>query len=185
MAKPRRRKWRWLVAGIVVVLAVAGIVVQHVAATPKGKVTLPGTLLGLPKATSAGARQLAADLVRDEKKSAGDKLSGIMAGVYGSPTSAWFAIAGGGICGTCSAKSPVVLKNSLITQGFAQVATFPAGPKGGVLVCGSKPDQGGTLIRCSWVDDTTAGDVIYAGGSASGVADAAAKTIRARAVIEH
>jgi hypothetical protein len=169
----------------VVAFAAAGIVVQHVSATPKGKVTLPGTLLGLPKATSAGARHLAAGLVRDEMKSADDKLSGIVAGVYGSPASAWFAIAGGGICGTCSAKSAVTLKNSLIAQGFTRAAAYPAGPKGGVLACGSKPAQGGTVIRCSWVDDTTAGDVIYAGGSASGLADAAAKTIRARAVIEH
>ncbi len=126
-----------------------------------------------------------AGLVRDERKSADGKLLGIEAGVYGAPTSEWFAIAGGGICGTCSAKSAVDLKNSLIAQGFTRAAAYPAGPKGGVLACGSKPGGGGTVIRCSWVDDATAGDVIYAGGSAGGLADAAAKTIRARSVIEH
>jgi len=43
---------------------------------------------------------------------------------------------------------------------------------------------GGTLIRCTWVDDTTAGDVLYANGAATGLADAAAKTNQARAAVD-
>ena len=57
-------------------------------------------------------------------------------------------------------------------------------PKDGDLVYGSAASQGSTLIRCSWVDDTTAGDVLYANGAAAGLADAAAKTNQARGAVE-
>jgi len=109
-----------------------------------------------------------------------------MAGIYGSPTGAWLAIAAGGICGTCYAKSTSVVERGLVRSGYSNVRAFPAGSKGGSLACGSKLTGTGTLLlHCTWVDKMTAGDVLYAGGSASGLAAAAAKTNQVRAVVEH
>jgi len=159
------------------------------AAKPKGRrraliVALPGTLLGLPKASTASATHIANTLRAKEKAGYGRKLAGVVAGVYGRNAGPWFAISGGGICGTCSPKSVSVIRNHLAASGYADAASFPAGPKGGDLACGSAPSQGGTLIRCTWVDATTAGDVLYANGAATGLADAAAKTNQAGAAVE-
>ena len=184
-AKPKGRKRALIVAAIVVVVVIAGIVAgTALSAKPKGSVALPGTLLGLPHATSANARHIATTVRTKEKAGDGSKLAGVVAGVYGRNTGPWFAISGGGICGTCSPKSVSVITNHLVADGYADAASFPAGPKGGDLACGSAASQSGTLIRCTWVDDTTAGDVLYANGSASGLADAAAKTNQARAAVE-
>jgi len=109
----------------------------------------------------------------------------VVAGVYGRNTGPWFAISGGGICGTCSPRFASVLRNGLVANGYADAASFPAGPKGGAPACGSATSHGSTLIRCTWVDDTTAGVVLYANGSASGLADTtAARTNQARAAVE-
>jgi hypothetical protein len=184
-AKPKGRRRALIVAAIVVVVAVAGIVAGNaLSAKPKGSVALPGTLLGLPKASTASATHIANTLRAKEKAGYGRKLAGVVAGVYGRNTGPWFAISGGGICGTCSPKSVSVIRNHLVASGYADAASFPAGPKGGDLACGSATSQGGTLIRCTWVDDTTAGDVLYANGAATGLADAAARTNQARAAVE-
>ena len=136
--KPKRRTRKLLVAAIVVVVAVGGIVYGYtMSGTPKGSVALPGTLLGLPKASSASATHIAATLRAKEKAGYGKKLAGVVAGVYGRNTGPWFAISGGGICGTCSPKSASVIRNHLAASGYADAATFPAGPKGGDLACGS------------------------------------------------
>jgi len=166
-----------IVAGLVAATAFAG--------KPKGSLALPNKLLGLPKATGAGARQLADRFRTQEQAGASRKLTAIVAGVYGSPAGAWLAITGGGLCGTCSAKSAAAVRSNLAAHGYADAASFPAGPKGGALACGSRASQVSTVIRCTWVDGRTAGDVLFAGGAASGLADAAAKTNQARTATEH
>jgi len=181
---PRRRKLV-LVTGLVIVVIVAGLVAGiALAGKAKGSLALPGRLLGLPKATGVGARQLADRFRTQEQTGASGKLSGVVAGVYGSPAGAWLVITGGGICGTCSAKSAAAVRSNLAANGYADAASFPAGRKGGALACGSRASQVSTVIRCTWVDGGTAGDVLFSGGAASGLADAAAKTNQARTATE-
>ena len=182
---PRRRKLL-LAAVVVAVVIVAGLIAGiAVGGKPKGSVALPHTLLGLPKATTAGARQLAATFRAQEQAGAKGRLIGVVAGIYGDPAGAWLVIAGGGICGTCWAKSAAVVRSNLAAHGYAGAALYPAGPNGGVLACGSRASQDGTLIRCTWVDSRTAGDVLFSAGVASGLADAAAKTNQVRRATEH
>jgi hypothetical protein len=183
--RPRRRLLPWIIVAAVIVVGAGGYFTFHaISSTPKGSITLPRTLLSLPRATSGGASHLAGVLSREETSNSHGKLSGVKAGVYGSPTGAWLAVAGGGICGTCYAKSPSALKSGLVSSGYSNVRAFPSGPKGGALACGEKTAGSNTLLHCTWVDSKTAGDVLYAGGSASGLTDAATKTNQVRAAIE-
>lgn len=182
---PRRRKLL-LAAVVVAVVIIAGLIAGiALGGKPKGSLALPHTLLGLPRATSAGARHLAATFRAQEQAGANGKLTGVVAGIYGNPAGAWVAISGGGICGTCWLKSPGAVRSNLTAHGFAGAALYPAGPKGGVLACGSRASQDGILIRCTWVDGRTAGDVLFSAEAASGQADAAAKTNQVRAATEH
>jgi len=170
----------------VIAAAVGGYFAQHqTSSTPKGSITLPRTLLSLPRATSAAADRLARNLRNSEATHSHGRLWNIMAGIYGSPTGAWLAIAAGGICGTCYAKSTSVVERGLVRSGYSGVRAFPAGSKGGSLACGSRQIRSGTLLHCIWVDKMTAGDVLFAPGSASGLAEAAAKTNQVRAAVEH
>jgi hypothetical protein len=178
-AKPSGRRRGLIIVGVTAVLIVAVVIVGVVVAnSPKGGLSLPARLLGLPKVTSASARHVASELKTAESSG---KISGVVAGVYGDPNGAWFAIAGGGICGTCSAKSASVLRHNLTASGYQDATSFPAGVKGGELACGTRTD----VIRCTWVDGKTAGDMLFSGGSATSLADAAAKTNQARAATEH
>ncbi|HEX9064499.1 MAG TPA: hypothetical protein VF843_05290 [Streptosporangiaceae bacterium] len=179
--QPRRRR-ALIIVGAVAVLVVVGIIGGLVAAShPKGGVSLPGKLLGLSKATSADARRLATTLKSEESSGGKGRLKNVQAAVYGSPSGTGIAVSGGGICGTCEAKSPAVVRGNLTSSGYAGATSFPGGSKGGTVACGTK----GGLIRCTWVDKGTAGDILFAGSSASGLADAAAKTNQIRTVIEH
>ncbi len=171
-------------AAVIVVGAGGYFALHAISSSAKGSITLPHTVLSLPRATGGGANHLASVLSKGEAKNSHGRLSGIKAGVYGTPTGAWLAVAGGGICGTCYAKSPSALESSLISSGYSNVSAYPAGPKGGALACGEKSAGSNTLLHCTWVDSKTAGDVLYAGGEASGVADAAAKTNQVRAAVE-
>jgi hypothetical protein len=53
-----------------------------------------------------------------------------------------------------------------------------------VLARGSRSAQGVTVLRCVWVDDRTAGDVVFGGGAATSLTDATAKTKQVIAVTE-
>lgn len=184
---PRRSRRRVLLAVTIAAVVVVAVIVAGlvVASHPKGKLVLPARLLGLPKATSASARHLADQLKTAEESGTGGKLADVVVGVYGSPTSAWFAVTGGGICGTCSANSASTQRHDLAAAGYSDATSFPAGPKGGVLTCGSRTSQGSTVLRCTWVDGQTAGNMLLAAGAASSLADAAAKTNQVRAATEH
>src|SRR5262252_4341645 len=107
---PVRRPRRWLVHKIIVVALIAAgigglVAFSNASKSSKGKITLPATLLNLHKNTSTGATHLAGALMRGEATSSHGRLKDVKAGVYGSPTAAWLAVAAGGICGTCFAKS--------------------------------------------------------------------------------
>lgn len=79
------------------------------------------------------------------------------------------------------ARSADMRRHGWAGPAAAAAALAGLGPKGGNVACGTEAG----LIRCTWVDSGTAGDIVFAGGFASGVADAAAKTNQIRAVIEH
>ncbi|HET7018444.1 MAG TPA: hypothetical protein VFI65_31280 [Streptosporangiaceae bacterium] len=184
----RRRRRRRILLAVVISVAVvvaAAVAVVAVAAHPKGKLVLPGSLLGLSKATSASATHLAGQIKAAEKSGADGKLSNVVAGVYGSLTGPRFLVTGGGICGACSAKSAATQRGNLVAAGYPNAKSFPAGANGGVLACGSRSSQGSTLLRCAWVDDRTAGDVVFDDGVATSLADAAAKTKQVIAATEH
>jgi hypothetical protein len=183
--RPRRRKLM-LATAVAAVVVIAGLIAGiALGAKPKGSVALPGTLLSLPRATSPSAEHLARTLRTQEEAGTSGRLNGVVAGVYGDPAGAWLAISGGGICGTCSAKSPAAVRRNLTAHDYAHATGYPAGPKGGVLACGARVVQGSTLIRCTWVDGGTAGDVLFSPGVATSLADAAAKTNQIRVATEH
>jgi hypothetical protein len=180
--RSRRRRWL-IISGVVVVIVIAAVIAGVLGASnPKGGLTLPGKLLGLSKATSANATHLAATLKREESSGGNGRLKNVVAGVYGSTVAKGIAISGGGICGTCSARSPSVVRGILTSDGYLDAKSFSGGSKGGTVACGSKTNG---LIRCTWVDNSTAGDILYGGGFATSLSDAAAKTNQIRAAIEH
>jgi hypothetical protein len=180
----KRRLLPWIIVAAVIFVGAGVALAVHAFTSPKGSISLPSTLLGLHKATSSSADRLANDLVRAESKNSHGRLSGIKAGVYGAPQAEWVAVAGGGICGTCTAKSASALESSLRSSGYSNVASFPAGPNGGALACGEKAAGSTTLLHCTWVDGKTAGDTLLAGGAALDPVDAAAKTNEIRAAVE-
>ncbi len=183
----RRRRRRIVLAVVIATAVVVAIVVAGIVAAshPKGKLVLPATLLGLSKATSASATHLAGQIKAEEKAGSDGKLSDVVAGVYGSPVGPQVIVTGGGICGTCSAKSAATQRSRLVAAGYPNARSFPAGANGGVLACGSRSSQGSTVLRCAWVDDRTAGNVLFGGGVATSLADAAAKTKQVLAAAEH
>jgi hypothetical protein len=181
--QPRRRFRPALIIGLVVVLLAAlGVVLALVVMrTPKGSITLPGTLLGVSQGTGPGAKAIDRRLMNDLAASAKGKLLHPVAAVYGDPSGAAFAVAGAGICGTCAPKSVADAERGI---GFAGIQSFPSGPKGGVLLCAPSP-QSATGFYCWWFDQKTGGYVAYVGGFASSNADAAAKTNQIRSTVEH
>jgi len=192
-SRPARRRPRftpWIIAAALIAAVGGGFAAfqNFSSPSPKGSIVLPSSLLNLSRATSTGANQLAGRLVKAETTTSHGKLTNVKAGVYGTPTAAWLAVAGGGICGNCYAKSPSALKNSLknalVIGGYSNVRLFPPGPKGGALACGSRSSGAVTLLHCIWADSKTAGDIIYAGGAASDLPDAAAKSNQVRAAVE-
>jgi hypothetical protein len=61
---------------------------------------------------------------------------------------------------------------------------FPAGPKGGKLVCGLRLLNNATIFVCAWSDRLAAGGVLYSDKAVYSLPDAASKTVRIRSVIE-
>ena len=183
MISPKRRGW--MIAAVAVVLAAGGLLIQHaVSSQVKGHLVLPGTLLGLPKNTSSAARHAAGTLKNREMQGAGGNLQSVVAAVYGSPTGHLVAVSGGGLCGTCTPDPASQLQSDLVAQGYPDARLFPAGPTGGAMACGTHSTLTASAIRCSWVDDHTAGDILYLGESAKGLDDAAAQSLTVRSVIE-
>lgn len=109
----------------------------------------------------------------------------VIAAGYGdqSGSSPGFAVGGGSNCALCEPNPPSKIMRSMVGLGFADVRSFPPGPGGGALVCGTL--AGGTSIDCKWINASTGGDILFFHGFASGLADAAAKTRQVLAIIEH
>jgi hypothetical protein len=182
---PAKRRRGWIIFAVVLVLASGGFLIQHlVSSQVKGHLVLPRTLLGLPKNTSSAAQHVADTLKNREMQGASGKLKGVVAAVYGSPTSHLVTVSGGGLCGTCMPDSASQLKSDLVAQGYPDATLFPAGPKGGAMACGTHSTLTASAIRCAWVDNDTAGDILYVGGSAKGLDDAAAQSLTVRSVVE-
>jgi len=178
-----------VIAGIVaVLLAVLGFVLQHAASSAggaaRGSVTLPGTLLGVRQNTSPAARAVDRALARGLVAAAGQgHFLHEVVGVYGSLSGAGFFVEGDAGCGNCPPESAAAALRRLRMDN-PDARLFPPGPNGGTLVCAPRPAQT-AVFACWWYDDKTSGLAYYWSGSASGVADAAAKTNQIRAAIEH
>jgi len=154
-----------------------------------GSISLPGRLLGVPKYTGQGARRLDASIARQEVAVSKGQEVHVAGAFYGNPdpsaSGPTFFVGGGGWCGTCRPSTTTQIMKAATGKGVADARSFPLGPGGGALVCYSAAVPGGTAIACTWADPRTGGDVVYHGGAASGLADAAAKTRRILAAIEH
>ena len=70
------------------------------------------------------------------------------------------------------------------TSGEPDATAFPPGPPGGLLTCFSFT-QLGRVIDCSWINQASAAQVLFVGGYASTLADAAAKTRELQDAIDH
>jgi hypothetical protein len=181
----RRRGLRTgLIIGGVVLLAIVVAIVVRVVVTPgaKGSLSFPGTLLGLNKNTSPAALAIDRQLSHGIAAGGKSKVLHVKAAIYGDPTGAAFAVAGGGICSTCAPKSVGDAEKAI---GFPGIQSFPPGPNGGVLLCAPHVVQGRNWFYCWWFDQKTGGYVAYGGGTASGLSDAAGKTNQIRAAVEH
>ncbi len=179
----RRTRVRVITGIVIAVLAVLGFVLQYLAGTgAKGSVTLPGTLLGIRENTSPAARAFDRAWVRQVRAGAQAKILHPVAGYYGQP-GAGFVVAGGGACGTCEVRSAAATLRRYRPR-FPGARLFPPGLNGGTLLCAALPAQGAPPA-CWWYDEKTFGNVVYFGGSASGLAGAAAKTKQIRAAVEH
>lgn len=179
------RRLAWIIAVAVLMLAGGGFFLTHSGSSqPKGFVVLPVRLLGLSQDTSVPGELLVNRLKKAEMRGNRGELKGVVAGVYG-PLFGSFAVSGGGLCGSCLPVSANLVKSGMVAHGYANVRLFPPGPKGGELACGTRSSGGSRVIRCTWVDDRTAGDILYFDGSAMGLADAAAQSITVRSAVEH
>ncbi len=177
----RRTRVRVITGIVIAVLVVLGFVLQHLAGTgARGSVRLPGTLLGVSENTSPAARALDRTFVRRVVVHSHAKVLHPVADVYGGSSGPGFVVAGGGACGTCAPKSAAATLRRYRTR-YPGARLFPPGRNGGALICAPL----GSVFGCWWYDDMTGGAVAYFGGSASGLADAAAKTNQIRAAVEH
>jgi hypothetical protein len=176
---PREPRRVGLIIGIaVVLLALAGIGVGlAVQGSGAASVGLPGRLLGLSRYTGPGAWIDNARLDRQLTADAHGNLVRVTAAIYGSGSgsSPGILVAEGTLCGTCAANQSAT---GMLARAPAGARTFPPVPGGGTLVCFPYSATGHAAIVCSWLasDTRTAGVIVYAGGAASGLADAAAKT---------
>lgn len=189
-ASSLRRYRARLISGTVVAFVVLGLglFLSSHSPGPRGSISLPARLLGLPRYTGFDARSVDARLAK--KVTAGPNghyIVHVVAAAYGDllGSGPLLAVMGGGECGTCTAKPVGQLVKFAVARGFADARPFPPGPGGGWLVCFSQgTGQFGTVFHCVWADPKTGGEVDYLNGSASGLADAAAKTGRILAAVE-
>ncbi len=189
-ASPLRRYRTRLISGIAVALVVLGVslFLSSHSPGPRGSISLPARLLGLPRYTGLDARSFDARLAK--KITAGPNgryIVHAVAAAYGDllGSGPLLAVMGGGECGSCAAKPAGQLIKRAVARGFTDARAFPPGPGGGALVCTSEATaQLGTVFSCVWGDLKTGGEVDYLNGSASGLADAAAKTRRILAGVE-
>jgi hypothetical protein len=149
---------------------------------------LPRRLLGLKRSPAALSEQLTSIMML-KLRASGSPFVDVKAAVYGRHPSGPVIIM---IAVEWSAANKPTSSSSLVpfARGFATgfgasyARSFPAGPKGGVLECGSKPIKGVPVIACGWADQVAAGVAAYLHGAASSLPVAASKTIRVRSAVE-
>jgi len=181
-----RRGWHgdWQVAVVLVVIAlgVALLWLLHNSHQAR-QVALPDALLGLNRYTGPDAQAI------DRRIAAPWRATGnaALVGLYGSlpGVGPGFEVGFGNPCSGngCLMPTSGQLVQSLRQAGFTAAQAFPIG--GGILACNSRTFETGQLIACIWADQAGAGMVIFSGGYATSLSDAAAKTRQIRAAIEH
>jgi hypothetical protein len=188
---PREPRRMGLIIGIAaVLLALAGIGVGIALHGPgAGSVSLPGRLLGLPRYTGPGAWIDDARLARQLAADSHGNLVRVTAVLYRnrSGSGPGILVAEGALCATCAVEPASQAGTGILAHSPVGAHNFPPGRGGGALVCFSHSAQGQTAFACTWLASKakTGGVVIFAGGAASGLADAAAKTRQILAAIQH
>jgi hypothetical protein len=182
--KGRRKDWR--IASVVAVLVLAvGLSVWLLQSDRIRGVALPGVLLGFSKETGPNVQALTNKVVADLQANTGteDLMSHPAAAIYSRAGSEFAVVVGvpqtGGVMPT--AQQIVQGERSI---GHADATAYPPGRAGGILTCFSYPLENGRPVQCSWIDQVTAGQVIFEGAYISNLADAAAKTRYLRYAIE-
>jgi len=187
------RKWRgdWQIAVVVAVLVIGGFVSlqlvrsPHQAANPTPhQVVLPATLLGLSRDTGSHVANEEWALAQQGQVDASGKFVPV-AGLYGNLSGgAALAVLVQDPCPLgdgCVLPTSSQVVQSMQKAGALDVQAFTL--NGGVMACNTFRDS--SQIHCGWIDQVTSGRVNFAGGYASGLPDAAAKTRLIVTAIEH
>jgi hypothetical protein len=187
----RRRRgasaWRgdWQIAVVIAVLVVGGGVALWILRsshhTPH-KIVLPATLLGQSPYTGPNAASEKTNLESQAYVDAGGS-STPLAGLYGNlPGGPAVAVVVQTPCGggNCVLPTSSQIVQSMKRSGDPEVRVFSL--SGGLMVCNTFRDSG--QIHCGWIDQVTNGNVFFASGFASSLAEAAAKTTRIVGSIE-
>jgi hypothetical protein len=182
---PRWRRSPNLLVGVVVLTLVLVLALVTVIAGPGARtISLPSTLLGLSHGTGPAAQAAAQGFARVATAASHGTVTDVVARVYGDPTGRWLAVVVGKPCSSCFIYPASHDVSVAKAHGHADARSFPPGPQGGVLVCYSDVSQAPDPIVCSWFSTSTIGIVDFASGTASNLADAAAKAIRIRAAVK-
>lgn len=181
----RTRRWRGdrkITLVIAALVLGGGLALWHIRSSHESssRIVLPSTLLGASKASGSDAQQTAQNLV-DYEQANSDLVANPVAAIYGYPGGSFAVIVGRPNPGILPTAQQAV--QDLRAQGDADATAFAPGPPGGLLMCFSSTGQGG--IQCSWIDQTSAGEVSFTGRSPSTLAEAAAKSGRLRDALEH
>ena len=163
-------------------------------ATAGSGLHFPAHLLGLNKNTSPKAQALNRALTSVFAGEQSD-FRGPQAVIYGDFTGSGAARSPsdwmyGATLSSAAARSAGPAFDKAFAAGFAKstgitnLQAFPAGPHGGALDCGHGTIHGVTAFACGWADKVTVGGVLYFGGSASSLSDAASKTNQVRSTVE-
>jgi hypothetical protein len=181
---PRSRRGVLIaIAAVLGVILVAGAVGIGVAlhGSSSGSFRLPGKLLGINRSSGPLAEQVD-EYVRTHL---GSDSSYAQVAFYGSNSGRGFVVVAGWPSSAAQAdRVPSVLTTYM--RGRAKdTRSFPPGPAGGALGCGHVTVNRGPIgIVCVWVGKMSIGVVTYEPGFASGLGDAAAKTIQIRAAVD-
>lgn len=189
-APPSHSRARGLrIGAIVAVLAfVGGAAIWHFATAHQGgSIVLPDRLLGTTRYTGPGATVFEHRIENTERAASNGVLDSPVAAIYGYPVGHWFSVVAGQPCtsGSCVIGTAGQFAQILRAHGYAYARSFAPGPGGDIMVCFSQSIRSAMLLHCVWIDPSTAGEAIFAGGTASSLADAAAKTRQIRAAIDH
>jgi hypothetical protein len=190
-SQPRKNKtWRgdWQIAVVIaaVIAILAGVLWLHNNShKARRPIALPSTLLSVNRDTSSAAKQFVQNLVANEQAQVAG-LGKPVAALYGETGTGGFSVLVGTPCAggsSCISESSQQAVQDERAHGYSDAAAFPPGPAGGNLICSSIPGHG-DILQCTWIDQVSQGVVVFLGGFASSLTDAAAKTRKVRETIE-